>query len=84
VWPSKVKFNGTYIIMAGCNSISIPIKIDYSTLRVQTSTNGQLTTKNACGNIDQPFIQLILSTVSLKAYGNQTAIQLVFYDANKA
>ena len=69
-WPGKVKFNGTYITVQGCNTFSIPIKMDLNSSKVQTSPTGFISTRLACGNVDQPFIGLITNSTSYKSYGN--------------
>lgn len=78
-WPSKMAINGTNICFKSCNTVSVPIWIDFDNLRVLTTKN-IVYSHRKCSNKDQPLLNLIWNIRFLEASENQTAIILVFKD----
>ena len=83
LWPPRTVFNGTNILFQGCNTVSIPLKIDTSLNTVTALPNSATTlTRKACGTSDQQFINIIGSSTRVEPIANDTHLILPFYDAN--
>lgn len=82
-WPTKVAINASNLVFIGCNTVSIPMIINYNTLAVTTGNN-IFSSKKACGNVDQPYIELIKNATSVTSTANDTAFRLVFRGKNNS
>jgi hypothetical protein len=80
-WPGAARFNGTNLLLQGCNILSVPIKVDSASNAVQLSLPDLLLlTRKACGDLDQPYIDLLGRITRVQPLANSSAILLNFYD----
>ena len=82
-WPTRIAINASTLVFIGCNTVSIPMIINYNTLAVTTGNN-VFSSKRACGNVDQPYVDLIKSATSVSSTANDTAFRLVFRGKNNS
>ena len=65
-----MKFDGTDVIVQGCTTFAISLKMNLNSSKVQTIPTAISSARIACGNIDSPSKLLIMHSTSFKSYGN--------------
>ena len=65
-----MKFDGTDVIVQGCTTFAISLKMNLNSSKVQTIPTATSSARNTCGNIDDPTMLLIMDSTSFKSYGN--------------
>lgn len=65
--------------MAGCNTISIPTRLNANTQSFIASSTGIISTRKACGDADQANIDAITKANRFEPVRNSTSVMLNFY-----
>jgi len=67
------------LLLQGCNTISIPSKLNATTQKFIASKNGVISTKNTCPLIYKPLIDTVSKANRFEPVRNSTSIMLNFY-----